>query len=35
VIEGFLQALVERLEQGPVRDAVSTALDRRLQTVLG
>jgi Fe-S cluster assembly protein SufD len=35
VVEGFLQALVERLEQGPVRDAVSTALDRRLQTVLG
>jgi Fe-S cluster assembly protein SufD len=35
VVEGFLQALVERLGAGPVRDAVSAALDRRLQAVLG
>jgi Fe-S cluster assembly protein SufD len=35
VIEGFLQALVERLEEGPVRDAVGAALERRLATVLG
>jgi Fe-S cluster assembly protein SufD len=35
VIEGFLQALVERLEKGPVREAVAGALERRLETVLG
>ncbi len=35
VVEGFLQALVERLEEGPVRDAVAGALARRLETVLG
>ena len=34
VIEGFLQALVERFEEGPVRERVGTALDRRLQAVL-
>jgi Fe-S cluster assembly protein SufD len=35
VIEGFLQALVERLEAGPVREAVGSALERRLAAVLG
>jgi Fe-S cluster assembly protein SufD len=35
VIEGFLQALVERFEEGPVRDAVGAALERRLEAVLG
>jgi Fe-S cluster assembly protein SufD len=35
VIEGFLQALVERLEQGPGREAVGAALERRLAAVLG
>jgi Fe-S cluster assembly protein SufD len=35
VIEGFLEALVERLEQGPVRAAVSVALERRLGEILG
>jgi Fe-S cluster assembly protein SufD len=35
VIEGFLQALVERFEEGPVREAVGAALERRLETVLG
>jgi Fe-S cluster assembly protein SufD len=35
VIEGFLQALVERLEVGPVREAVGAALARRLEQVLG
>ncbi len=35
VIEGFLQAIVERFEEGPVRDAVGGALERRLAAVLG
>jgi Fe-S cluster assembly protein SufD len=35
VIEGFLQALVERFEDGPVREAVGAALERRLAAVLG
>ncbi len=34
VIEGFLEALVDRFEAGPVRDAVSGAIERRLATVL-
>jgi Fe-S cluster assembly protein SufD len=34
VIEGFLQALVERFEEGPVRDRVAGAIERRLETVL-
>jgi Fe-S cluster assembly protein SufD len=34
VIEGFLAELVERFEEGPVRDALATALERRLQDVL-
>ena len=35
VIEGFLEALVERLAEGPVRAAVSVALERRLGEILG
>ena len=35
IIEGFLEALVERLEDGPVRAAVSVALERRLGEILG
>jgi Fe-S cluster assembly protein SufD len=35
VIEGFLEALVERLHQGPIRAAVSVALERRLGEILG
>jgi len=35
VIEGFLQALVERFEEGPVRERVAGAIERRLQAVLG
>jgi Fe-S cluster assembly protein SufD len=35
VIDGFLHALVERFEAGPVRDAVGGALERRLDAVLG
>jgi Fe-S cluster assembly protein SufD len=35
IIEGFLEALVERLDQGPVRAAVSVALERRLGEILG
>ena len=35
VIEGFLSALVERFEQGPVRERLAGALERRLSIVLG
>jgi Fe-S cluster assembly protein SufD len=35
VVEGFLAELVERFEEGPVRDALSHALERRLEAVLG
>jgi len=34
IIEGFLESLVERLAEGPVRDAVSAALERRLSEIL-
>ncbi len=34
VIEGFLAALVERFEEGPVRRVLGEALDRRLAAVL-
>ena len=34
VIEGFMQELVERFEDGPVRDALAGALERRLSRVL-
>ena len=34
VIEGFLAALVERFEAGPVRDVLAQALERRLELVL-
>ncbi len=35
VVEGFLGALLERFAEGPVREAVALALDRRLADVLG
>jgi len=35
VIEGFLAALVERFEEGPVRDVLGGTLERRLALVLG
>ena len=35
VIEGFLQELVERFPEGPIHAALSGALERRLNTVLG
>jgi Fe-S cluster assembly protein SufD len=35
VIEGFLAALVERFEQGPVREVLGEALERRLNAILG
>jgi Fe-S cluster assembly protein SufD len=35
VIDGFLQALVQRFAEGPVRDTMSDALERRLQAILG
>jgi Fe-S cluster assembly protein SufD len=34
VIEGFLAALVERFEQGPVRTVLAGALERRLEQIL-
>jgi Fe-S cluster assembly protein SufD len=34
IIEGFLESLVERLAEGPVRDEVSAALERRLAEIL-
>ncbi len=34
VIEGFLAALVERFEAGPVRDVLGDALERRLSVIL-
>ncbi len=34
VVEGFLQALVERLPQGPVRDEVSAKIEERLAEIL-
>ena len=34
VIEGFLAALVERFEQGPVREVLGGALERRLALIL-
>jgi Fe-S cluster assembly protein SufD len=35
VIEGFLSALVERFEQGPVRERLAAALEQRRAHVLG
>jgi len=34
IIEGFLESLVERLAEGPVRDEISKALERRLAEIL-
>jgi Fe-S cluster assembly protein SufD len=34
IVEGFLESLVERLAEGPVRDEVSAALARRLAEIL-
>ncbi len=34
VVEGFLQSLVERLAEGPVREQVADALERRLAEIL-
>jgi Fe-S cluster assembly protein SufD len=35
IVEAFLEALVERLAEGKVRDEVSAALERRLGEILG
>jgi Fe-S cluster assembly protein SufD len=35
VIEGFLAALVERFEAGPVREVLGETLERRLELILG
>ncbi|MGO9956425.1 MAG: Fe-S cluster assembly protein SufD [Solirubrobacteraceae bacterium] len=34
IIEGFLAALVERFEEGPVREVLAAALERRLEFIL-
>ena len=34
IIEGFLESLVERLAEGPVRDEISAALEKRLTEIL-
>jgi Fe-S cluster assembly protein SufD len=34
MIEGFLTATVQRFEEGPFRDLITSAIDRRLETVL-
>jgi Fe-S cluster assembly protein SufD len=34
VIEGFMQELVERFEEGPIREAMAGALERRLSRIL-
>jgi Fe-S cluster assembly protein SufD len=35
VIEGFMAELVQRFEEGPVRDALGGAIERRMSQVLG
>jgi Fe-S cluster assembly protein SufD len=34
IVEGFLESLVERLAEGPVREEISGALERRLSEIL-
>ena len=34
VIEGFMAELVERFEEGPIREAMAGALERRLHVLL-
>jgi Fe-S cluster assembly protein SufD len=34
IIDGFLQELAERTDRGPLRDALSEALDRRLAEIV-
>ncbi len=34
IIEGFLESLVERLAEGPVRDEISAAIEQRLAEIL-
>jgi Fe-S cluster assembly protein SufD len=34
IIEGFLESLVERLAEGPVRDEISRSLEKRLSEIL-
>ncbi|CAB4934573.1 unannotated protein [freshwater metagenome] len=35
VVEGFLEAIVGRLEEGRAREAIAAAIERRLEVVLG
>jgi len=34
VIEGFMAELVERFEEGPMREALAAALEKRLAALL-
>jgi Fe-S cluster assembly protein SufD len=34
VIEGFMAELIERFEEGPIREAMTAALERRLSLLL-
>jgi Fe-S cluster assembly protein SufD len=34
VIEGFMSELIQRFEEGPIREAMSAALERRLSVLL-
>ena len=35
IVEGFLSAITERYDEGPVRDQIAAAIDARLERVLG
>jgi Fe-S cluster assembly protein SufD len=35
VIEGFMAELVQRFEEGPIRDALGSAIERRMTQILG
>ena len=35
VIEGFMAELIQRFEEGPIRDALGGAIERRMTQVLG
>jgi Fe-S cluster assembly protein SufD len=34
VIEGFMAELIERFEEGPIREAMAGAIERRLHVLL-
>jgi Fe-S cluster assembly protein SufD len=35
VIEGFMSELVQHFEEGPIRDVLGAAIERRMTQVLG